>query len=43
LFGGFFALGGGAPPESGHVEKAVPVWGLPTVVARPDDGFTIIH
>jgi hypothetical protein len=29
--------------ESGRVEKGVPVWGLPTVVARPDGGFTIIH
>jgi hypothetical protein len=29
--------------ESGRVEKGVPVWGLPTAVARPDGGFTIIH
>jgi hypothetical protein len=29
--------------EPGRVEGGVPVWGLPTVVARPDGGFTIIH
>ena len=28
---------------SGRIEKGVPVWGLPTVAARPDGGFTIIH
>jgi hypothetical protein len=27
----------------GRIENGVPVWGLPTVVARPDGGFTIIH
>ena len=29
-------------PE-GRIEDGVPVWGLATVVARPDGGFTIIH
>jgi hypothetical protein len=29
--------------ESGRIEKGVPVWGLPTVVARHDGGFTIVH
>jgi hypothetical protein len=38
-----FDPSGRATRESGHIEKGVPVWGLPTVVARPDDGFTIIH
>ena len=27
---------------SGRIENGVPVWGLATVVARPDGGFTII-
>ncbi len=27
----------------GRIEGGVPVWGIPTVVARPDGGFTIIH
>jgi len=27
----------------GRLEKGVPVWGLATVVARPDGGFTIIR
>ncbi len=34
---------GKATRESGRVENGVPVWGLPTAVARPDGGFTIIH
>jgi hypothetical protein len=29
-------------PE-GRIEGGIPVWGLATVVARPDGGFTIIH
>jgi hypothetical protein len=27
----------------GRIENGVPVWGLASVVARPDGGFTIIH
>ena len=27
----------------GRVEAGIPVWGLPTVVARPDGSFLIIH
>jgi len=34
----------GRPTEtSGRVEAGIPTWSLPTVVARPDGGFTIIH
>jgi hypothetical protein len=29
--------------ERGRLDDAIPVWGLATVVARPDGGFTIIH
>jgi hypothetical protein len=29
--------------QGGFLAGAVPVWGLPTVVARPDGGFVIIH
>jgi hypothetical protein len=29
--------------EAGRLDKGVPVWGLPTVVAQPDGGFTIIR
>ena len=29
--------------EKGRVEGGIPVWGLATVVARPDGGFTVIH
>ncbi|MBX6314986.1 MAG: hypothetical protein IRY99_19025, partial [Isosphaeraceae bacterium] len=29
--------------EAGRIEGGIPVWGLPTVVARPDGGFTILH
>jgi hypothetical protein len=29
--------------ESGRLENAIPVWGLPTAVTRPDGGFVIIH
>jgi hypothetical protein len=29
--------------ETGRIEGGVPVWGLPTALARPDGGFTIIH
>ncbi len=38
-----FDSSGKATRETGRVEKGIPVWGLPTVVARPDGGFTIIH
>jgi hypothetical protein len=34
---------GRATREGGRVEGGIPVWGLATVVARPDGGFTIIH
>jgi hypothetical protein len=34
---------GRATREGGRVERGIPVWGLATVVARPDGGFTIIH
>jgi hypothetical protein len=27
----------------GRIQDGIPVWGLATVVARPDGGFTIIH
>jgi hypothetical protein len=29
--------------DSGRIEKGIPVWGLPSVVAGLDGGFTIIH
>lgn len=29
--------------EKGRVRNGIPVWGLPTAVARPDGGFVIIH
>jgi hypothetical protein len=28
--------------EKGRMDRGIPVWGLPTVVAT-DEGFTIIH
>ena len=34
---------GRATRETGRVDQGVPVWGLATVIARPDGGFTIIH
>ena len=30
-------------PEPGRVEGGIPVWGLPAVVALPDDRFLVIH
>jgi hypothetical protein len=34
----------GRPTETkGRVEAGIPVWGLPTLVARPDGSFLIIH
>ena len=38
-----FDSSGRATRETGRIEKGVPVWGLPTVVARPDGGFIIIQ
>jgi hypothetical protein len=34
---------GRATRAMGRVDGGIPVWGLATVVARPDVGFTIIH
>jgi hypothetical protein len=34
----------GKPTEAkGRIEGGVPVWGLPTVVAKPDGSFVIVH
>jgi hypothetical protein len=34
----------GRPTDiQGRVDRGIPVWSLPTVVARPDGGFTVIH
>ena len=33
----------GAPGESGRRAGAVPVWGLPTVIAEANGSFTILH
>lgn len=38
-----FDAAGQATRESGRIEGGIPVWGLPTAVARPDGGFTVIH
>jgi hypothetical protein len=38
-----FDRSGRATRAMGRVDNGIPVWGLPTVVARPDGGFTIIH
>jgi hypothetical protein len=38
-----FDLAGHPTGERGRVEGGIPVWGLATVVPRPDGGFTIIH
>ena len=38
-----FDRSGRPTDEKGRVEGGVPVWGLATVVARPDGGFTIIR
>ena len=29
--------------EKGRLDGGIPPWGLPTAVARPDGGFTLIH
>src|SRR3954454_13572944 len=29
--------------EKGRLEGGIPTWGLPTAVARPDGGFTLLH
>jgi hypothetical protein len=34
---------GKATAEHGRVPNAIPVWGLPAVVAGPDEKFTILH
>lgn len=34
---------GKATSESGRRPGAIPVWGLPTVVAESDGRFTILH
>lgn len=36
---------GGRPVAggSGRLENGIPAWSLPTLVARPDGGFTLIH
>jgi hypothetical protein len=30
-------------PEAGRLEGGIPVWGLPSAVARPDGGFLLFH
>jgi hypothetical protein len=29
--------------ESGRIDRGIPVWSLPTAIARPDGGFVIVH
>jgi hypothetical protein len=41
--GQVFTVDGQPIDEPGRLEGGVPVWGLPTVVARPDGGFTIVR
>ena len=38
-----FDRSGHATEQKGRIEGSVPVWGLATVVAQPDKGFTIIR
>jgi hypothetical protein len=38
-----FDRSGHPTPTMGRIDRGIPVWGLATVVARPDGGFTIIH
>lgn len=38
-----FSPSGHPTDIEGRVEGGIPVWGLPSVVARPDGGFTIFH
>jgi hypothetical protein len=38
-----FDTAGQPTGEKGRIEGGVPIWGLPTVVARPEGGFTIIR
>jgi hypothetical protein len=38
-----FDRSGQATRERGRLDGGIPIWGLATVVARPDGGFTIIH
>jgi hypothetical protein len=38
-----FDKGGKPTAEKGRVESGIPTWSLPTVVARKDGSFLIIH
>jgi hypothetical protein len=38
-----FDRSGSPMGERGRLPGGIPVWGLPTSVARPDGGFTILH
>jgi hypothetical protein len=38
-----FDRSGRPTDQKGRIERGIPVWGLVTVVTRPDGGFTIIH
>ncbi len=38
-----FDRAGRPTQEKGRVDEGIPIWGLPTVVAKPDGGFLIIH
>ena len=38
-----FDRSGRPTEEKGRLEGGIPVWGLATVVPRPDGGFTILH
>ncbi|MDR3639499.1 MAG: hypothetical protein P4L84_37205 [Isosphaeraceae bacterium] len=38
-----FDSSGRPTAEKGRVRNGIPVWGLPTAVARPDGSFVIIH
>jgi hypothetical protein len=38
-----FDKDGKATRQSGRVDGGVPVWGLPTAIAKPDGSFIIIH
>jgi hypothetical protein len=38
-----FDSAGRPTAERGRVEGGIPAWGLATVYARPDGGFTIVH
>jgi hypothetical protein len=38
-----FDRSGRTTPAVGRIDRGIPVWGLPAVVARADGGFIIIH